>query len=155
MGILHGVMGILHGAMGILLVFSSLRNRASHFFEIDTHAQICFTLSIRRYPVKTLLALSILFSTIAWLPVHAELTETDLEKIRQIFREEFREELREELEKPIIDPIDASFGEIDARFDSINRNLDRIQILLWIATVLVVVAGIVNWTYVFKSWRSQ
>ena len=151
MGILVCAMGILVCAMGILLVFSSLRNRASHFFEVDTHAQICFTLSIRRYPVKTLLALSILFSAIAWLPVHAELTETDLEKIRQIFREEFREEL----EKPIIDHIDASFGEIDTHFDSINRSLDQIQIMLWIATVLVVGAGIFNWTYVFKSWRSR
>ena len=100
--------------------------------------------------MKTILALSILFSTIAWFPVRAELTETDLENIRQIFREEFREEL----EKPIIDPIDTSLGEIDTRFDSINRNLDRIQIMLWIATVLVVVAGIVNWTYILKSWRS-
>ena len=50
--------------------------------------------------------------------------------------------------------IEATFDEIDARFDSINRSLDRIQILLWIATGLVVVAGIFNWTYVFKSWRS-
>ena len=105
--------------------------------------------------MKTIIVLSILFSTIAWLPVGAELTETDLEKIRQIFREEFRAGFREELEKPIIDPIDASLGEIDARFDSINRNLDRIQILLWIATVLVVGAGIFNWMSVFKSWRSR
>ena len=103
--------------------------------------------------MKKLLALSILFSAIAWFPVRAELTETDLENIRQIFREE--------LEKPIIDPIDTSLGEIEAtfdeidtRFDSINRNLDRIQIMLWIATVLVVVAGIFNWTYILKSWRS-
>ena len=105
--------------------------------------------------MKTLLVLLILFSAIAWLPVGAELTETDLEKIRQIVREEFRDGFREELEKPIIDHIDASFGEIDARFDSINRNLDRIQIMLWIATVLVVGAGIFNWTSVLKSWRSQ
>ena len=34
MGILHGGMGILHGGMGILLVFSSLRNRASHFLRL-------------------------------------------------------------------------------------------------------------------------
>ena len=39
--------------------------------------------------MKKLLALSILFSAIAWFPVRAELTETDLENIRQIFREEF------------------------------------------------------------------
>ena len=104
--------------------------------------------------MKNLLALSILFSTIAWLPVRAELTETDLEKIRQIVREEVRAGFREELEKPIIDHIDTGLGEIDARFDSINRNLDRIQIMLWIATVLVVVAGIFNWTSVLKSWRS-
>ena len=38
-----------------------------------------------------------LFSTIAWLPVRAELTETDLEKIRQIFREA--------LGQPAMDPI--------------------------------------------------
>ena len=34
--------------------------------------------------MKTILALSILVSVIAWLRVRAELTETDLEKIRQI-----------------------------------------------------------------------
>ena len=44
--------------------------------------------------MKTLLALSILFSTIAWLPVGAELTETDLENIRQILREELQEAFR-------------------------------------------------------------
>lgn len=104
--------------------------------------------------MRTLLALSILFSAIVWLPVRAELTETDLEKIRQIFREE--------LGKPAIDPIDtrlgeieATFDEIDTHFDSINRSLDRMQIMLWIATVLVVVAGIINWTYVLKLWRSR
>ena len=111
--------------------------------------------------MKTILVLSILFSTIAWLPVGAELTETDLEKIRQIVREEVRAGFREELEKPIIDHIDTGWGEIEAtldsidtRFDNINRNLDRMQITLWIATVLVVVAGVFNWMSVFKSWRS-
>ena len=104
--------------------------------------------------MRTVLLLSILFSAIAWSPVCAELTETDLENIRQIFREE--------LEKPITDPIDTSFREIEAtfagidtRFDSIHRSLDRIQMMLWIATVLVVVAGLVNWTYVLKMWRSR
>ena len=106
--------------------------------------------------MKTIIALSILFSTIAWLPVGAELTETDLENIRQILREEFRDI------HVALDEMDASLGEIevtvdeiDAHFDSINRNLDRMQITLWIATVLVVGAGIFNWTYVFKSWRSR
>ena len=109
--------------------------------------------------MKTIIALSILFSTIAWLPVRAELTETDLEKIRQILREELQEAFRDTY--VALDEMDASLGEIevtvdeiDARFDNINRNLDRMQILLWIATVLVVVAGIVNWTSVLKSWRS-
>ena len=104
--------------------------------------------------MKTILILSILFSAIAWSPTFAEVTETDLENIRQIFREE--------LGKPAIDPIDTSVGEIEATFDEINghfdsihRNLDRMQIMLWIATVLVVVAGIVNWMSVFKSWRSR
>ena len=110
--------------------------------------------------MKTLLALSILFSAIAWLPVRAELTETDLEKIRQILREELQEAFRDtyvaldEMDASLGE-IDATFDEIDARFDSINRSLDRIQIMLWIATVLVVGAGIFNWTYVFKSWRSR
>ena len=110
--------------------------------------------------MKTLLALSILFSAIAWLPVRAELTETDLENIRQILREELQEAFRDT--HVALDEMDASLGEIEAtvdeidtHFDSINRNLDRIQILLWIATVLVVGAGIFNWTYVFKSWRSR
>ena len=103
--------------------------------------------------MKTILVLSILFSMIAWLPVRAELTETDLENIRQILREELQEAFRDT--HVALNEMDASLGEIDARFDSINRNLDRIQIMLWIATVLVVVAGIFNWTYVFKSWRSR
>ena len=98
--------------------------------------------------MKTILVLSILFSVSIALPVRAELTETDLENIRQIFREEWEKQIREEWEKPIIDHIDTSF-------DSIHRSLDRIQMMLWIATVLVVVAGIVNWWYVLKLWRSR
>ena len=110
--------------------------------------------------MKTIIALSILFSTIAWLPVGAELTETDLEKIRQIVREELQEAFRDthvaldEMDASLGE-IDATFDEIDTHFDSINRNLDRMQIMLWIATVLVVVAGIFNWMSVFKSWRSR
>ena len=110
--------------------------------------------------MKPILVLSILFSTIAWLPVRAELTETDLEKIRQIVREELQEAFRDT--HVALDEIDASLGEIDAtfdeidtHFDSINRNLDRMQIMLWIATVLVVVAGVFNWMSVLKSWRSR
>ena len=78
-----------------------------------------------------------------------KLTETDLEKIRQIVREELQEAFRDthvafdEMDASLGE-IDATFDEIDARFESINRNLDRIQIMLWIATVLVVVAGIFN-----------
>ena len=97
--------------------------------------------------MKPILILSILFFLIAWLSVRAELTETDLEKIRQIFREE--------LAKPAIDPINTNLDEIDAHFDSINWSLDRMKIMLWIATVLAVIAGIVNWTYIFKLWRSR
>ena len=101
--------------------------------------------------MKTFIAVAILFSLIA-LPVRAELTETDLEKIRQIFREA--------LEKPITDHVDTSFREIqepldgiERHFDGIERRLVRLQVMLWIATVLVVVAGIVNWMYVLKLWR--
>ena len=104
--------------------------------------------------MKNILVLSILFSVFIALPVRAELTETDLESIRQIFREEW--------EKPIIDHIDTRLGEmemnldeIDTNFDSIHRSLDRIQMMLWIATVLVVIVGIVNWWYVLKLWRSR
>ena len=101
--------------------------------------------------MKIFIAVAILFSLIA-LPVHAELTETDLEKIRQIFREE--------LEKPITDHVDTSFREIQepldgiqTHFDGIERSLDRLQMMLWIATILVVVASVVNWTYLLKLWR--
>ena len=103
--------------------------------------------------MKTILVLSILFSTIAWLPVGAELTETDLENIRQILREELQEAFRDT--HVAFDEIEATVDEIDARFDSINRNLDRMQITLRIAMVLVVGAGIFNWMSVFKSWRSR
>ena len=78
--------------------------------------------------MKTFIAVVILFSLIV-LPVRAELTETDLEKIRQIFREE--------LEKPITDHVDTSFREIkepldriEMHFDGINRSLDRLQMML-------------------------
>ena len=101
--------------------------------------------------MKAILVLSILFCVIA-LPTFAELTEMDLENIRQIFREE--------LGKPTMAPIDtnldeieATVDEIDTTFDSIHRSLDRIQMMLWIVTVLVVVAGIVNWMSILKSWR--
>ena len=105
------------------------------------------SLSKRKHPVKPILVLLILFSVIAWLPVRAELTETDLEKIRQIFQDE--------LGKPAIDPIDTNLDEIATHFDGINWSLDRMQIMLWVATVLAVIAGIVNWTYIFKLWRSR
>ena len=101
--------------------------------------------------MKTFIAVAILFSLIA-LPVRVELTETDLEKIRQIFREV--------LEKPITDHVDTSFREIqepldgiETHLDGIERRLDRLQMMLWIATLLVVVAGIVNWIYLLKLWR--
>ena len=102
--------------------------------------------------MKTVLVLSILFSAIA-LPVRAELTETDLENIRQIFREEWEEAIRD-IHVPL-DGMPTTFDEIDASFDSINQDLERIQIMPWVATALVVVAGIVNWTYVVKLWRSR
>ena len=102
--------------------------------------------------MKHILFFSILFSAIA-LPVRAELTETDLENIRQILQEELQEAFRGI--HVTFDGMHTTFDEIDASFDSINRNLDRIQIMLWIATVLVVVTGIVNWTYVLKLWRSR
>ena len=105
--------------------------------------------------MKTLLTLSILFSVSIALPVHAELTETDLENIRQIFREEWEKSIQEEWEKPIIDHIETSFDSIHRNLDSIHRSLNRIQMMLWIATVLVVGAGIVNWWYILKSWRSR
>ena len=100
--------------------------------------------------MKTILLFSILFSAIAWLPVRAELTETDLENIRQIFREE--------LGKPAIDPIDTSLGEIEAtvveintHLDSIHGSLNRIQMMLWIAIVVVGFAGSVNWMSILTS----
>ena len=78
-------------------------------------------------------------------PTLAELIETDLENIRQIFREEFREELA----KPIIAPIDTSLGEIEATvdeidmtFDSIHRSLDQIQMRRWMAIVLGGLRGV-------------
>ena len=108
--------------------------------------------------MKIFIAVAILFSLIA-LPVRAELTETDLEKIRQIF---LRQIFREELETPITDHVDTSFREIEepldgieTHFDGIERSLDRMQMMLWIATILVVVAGIVNWMDVLKLWRSR
>ena len=111
--------------------------------------------------MKLILILSILFSTIAWLPVRAELTETDLENIRQILREELQEAFRDT--HVALDEMDASLGEIDAtvdeidtRFDSINRNLDRMQIMLWIATVLVGNCRVLLIGCPFSnSWRSR
>ena len=73
--------------------------------------------------IKTFIAVAVLFS-LTVLPARAELTEADLEKIRQIFREE--------LEKPITDHVDTSFRKIEepldgieTHFDGIKRSLDR------------------------------
>lgn len=103
--------------------------------------------------MKTILVLSILFSVSIALPVHAELTETDLENIRQILREELQAAFRDI--HVTLEGTQATFDKIDTSFDSIHRSLDRIQMMLWIATVLVVVAGVVNWWYVLKLWRSR
>ena len=103
--------------------------------------------------MKTILVLSILFSVSIALPVRAGLTETDLENIRQILREELQAAFRDI--HITLDSTQTTFDEIDTSFDSIHRSLDRIQMMLWIATVLVVVAGIVNWWYVLKLWRSR
>ena len=107
----------------------------------------------RRHPIKTILVLSILLCAIA-LPAIGELTDADLNNIRLIVREEVKSEITAS-EVRMKEYMDTTFDEIDASFDSINRNLDRIQIMLWVAIALVVIAGIVNWTYVLKLWRSR
>ena len=56
---------------------------------------------------------------------------------------------RNTINQKIEEPLDV----IEMHFDGIDRSLDRLQMMLWIATILVVVAGIVNWMYVLKLWR--
>ena len=103
--------------------------------------------------MKNTLVLLILFSAIA-LPVLAELTDADLDKIRLVVSEEVKAQITAS-EVRMKEYIDLNLDKIDTSFDSIHRSLDQIQMMLWIATVLVVGAGIVNWWYVLKLWRSR
>ena len=91
------------------------------FFEIDTQAEICFTLSIRRYPVKTILVLLILFSAIA-LPALGELTDADLDKIRLIVKDEVTKELTKELA-----PIKADIASIKADIGTLKEDVARLD----------------------------
>ena len=67
------------------------------------------------HPMKTILALSILFSAIA-LPALGELTDADLDKIRLIVKDEVTKELTKELA-----PIKADIASIKADIGTLKR----------------------------------
>ena len=71
--------------------------------------------------MKTILALSILFSTIA-LPALGELTDADLDKIRLIVKDEVTKELTKELA-----PIKADIASIKADIGTLKEDVARLD----------------------------
>ena len=108
--------------------------------------------------MKTILALSILFSLIA-LPALGALSEADLNQIRLIVKEEIKTEINA-LEKRFDGKIDDRFNTLDGkiddkfnaleeRFDSIENNFDR-QSAFIIACIAIPMALIT----LMIAWRS-
>ena len=93
--------------------------------------------------MKTILALSILFSAIA-LPALGELTKTELNEIRLIVKEEVQTEIRE-----FNVQIDDNFRSLEKRFESIEKNFDR-QNTLIIACIAIPMAILT----LLIAWRS-
>ena len=71
--------------------------------------------------MKTILALSILFSAIA-MPTFAELTDADLDKIRLIVKDEVTKELTKELA-----PIKADIASIKADIGTLKEDVARLD----------------------------
>lgn len=103
--------------------------------------------------MKTIIALLILFSTIA-MPALAELTAQDLEKIREIAKE-LETELKSEIEKTNskIDAINTRLRNVETdvawtrgKLDSLDKHIN------WLMALIVVAVGIPQ---LVIAWRSR
>ena len=120
------------------------------YFEVDTRAQICFTISKRRHPMKTLIFFSIFFSLLA-LPALAELTDTDLDKIRLIVNES-EKRIKQDV-KAEIDSTEKDIKEyIDLKIDSVEKRLSTYNWVLYVFMPLIVAA--IGVPTAIMAWRS-
>ena len=97
--------------------------------------------------MKSLLALSILLCVIA-LPVFAELTEADLNKIRLIVKDEVKSEISAS-EKRMKEHISQEIKTVNAK---IEGNDDRLSQIFWVVIALV---GLIALPQAFLAWRSR
>ena len=92
--------------------------------------------------MKTILALLILFSVIAWLPTFAELTDADLDKIRLIVKEEISAD-RESFEKDIKEYINTKNESIEKRLSLVTTLI--VGLMAVIGIPLVVLTIMIGW----------
>ena len=97
--------------------------------------------------MKSLLALSILLCVIA-LPVFAELTEADLNKIRLIVKDEVKSEISAS-EKRMKEHISQEIKTVNAK---IEGNDDRLSQIFWVVIALM---GLIALPQAFLAWRSR
>ena len=126
--------------------------------------------------MKILTFISILFCTIV-MPVHAELTPEDLNKIRLIvndserrIKEEIRAEVKAELvnfEKSIKEYVDIRFESVDAqfegidkrfesvdqRFDSVGKQIEHVTYITYALIALIVAA--IGIPQIIMMWRRE
>ena len=99
--------------------------------------------------MKTILALSILFSAIA-LPALGELTGADLNQIRLIIREEVKAEIKAEItasEARMKEYINLKIANVDSQIKTTNREIGAIrsQINIFIGIPLLIITLLFAW----------
>ncbi len=101
--------------------------------------------------MKTILALSILFSVIA-LPVFGELTDADLNKIRLIVKEEVKSEITAS-EKRMKEYIDLKIENVDSQIKKNSREIEamRSQNNIFIGIPL----GIITLLFAWRALRDR
>ena len=105
----------------------------------------------RRRTVKTLIFLLICFSVIA-LPVFAELTDADLDKIRLIVKEEVKTEI-ESSEKRMKTYIDTKIDAVNSRIDNVEKQITFLLNVIYGLIALIIVA--IGIPQVIIGWRSR
>lgn len=96
--------------------------------------------------MKTVLTLSILFSTIAWFPALGELTDADLDKIRLIVNEGVKAESAAS-EARMKEYIDLKIANVDNQIKTTNREIGAIrsQINVFIGIPLLIITLLFAW----------
>ena len=100
--------------------------------------------------MKTILTLSILFSTIAWFPALGELTDADLNQIRLIIREEVKTEIKAEItasEARMKEYIDLKIANVESQIKANTREIGavRSQINVFIGIPLLIITLLFAW----------